>query len=292
MPITERPPGPATASRPPAADFFPGLPPRSEGGSVPLRLICFPYAGGTPSVYRGWDARLGEGVQVIPVLLPGRGLRMREVPYTAMRPLARDIAEALVERELAHDYALFGHSMGALLAYEVACELRERGHGEPLHLFVSGSRAPHLYGDRDDRTLSDADLRQLVRALGGLGDDRSIGSAYLERRLPVLRADLTVCEEYRWIPRPPLGCPMTAFSATRDPIAAQSAVEAWRSYTSGSLLHHHVEGDHFFLNGPARPSLLREIRSELAGLTDVPGDAAPGTPDRLPTPNREPSWTC
>jgi surfactin synthase thioesterase subunit len=182
--------------------------------------------------------------------------------------------------------------MGALLAYEVACELRERGHGEPRHLFVSGSRAPHLYGDRDDRMLSDADLRQLVRALGGLGDDSGIGSVYLDRRLPVLRADLTVCEEYRWIPRAPLGCPMTAFSATRDPIAARSAVEAWRSYTNGSLLHHHLEGDHFFLNGPARPSLLREIGSELARLTDVPGDAAPGTPDRLPTPNREPSWTC
>ncbi|MCX4854903.1 alpha/beta fold hydrolase [Streptomyces canus] len=285
MPITERPPGPAT-------DWFPGLPPATGVDSVPLRLICFPYAGGTPSVYRGWGARLGTGVQVVPVLLPGRGLRLREQPYTAMRPLARDIADALVERELARDYVLFGHSMGALLAYEVACELRERGHDEPRHLFVSGSRAPHLYGDRDDRTLSDADLRQLVCALGGLGDDRTVAGAYLDRRLPVLRADLTVCEEYRWIPRPPLACPMTAFSATRDPIAPGPAVEAWRSYSSGSLLHHHLEGDHFFLNGPSKLSLLREIRSELARLTDEPGEPAPDAPDRLPTPKREPSWTC
>lgn len=290
--MTQRPSGPVTAPRPAAVGWFPGLLPASGAESAPLRLICFPYAGGTPSVYRGWDAHLGTGVHVVPVLLPGRGLRMRERPYTDMRPLARDVAEALVERQLADEYALFGHSMGALLAYEVACELRERGHGEPRHLFVSGSRAPHLYGDRDDRTLSDADLRQLVRALGGLGDDHGIGSAYLDRRLPVLRADLTVCEEYRWIPRPPLACPTTAFSAARDPIAPRPAVEAWRSYTSGSLLHHHLEGDHFFLNGPARLSLLREIRSELTRLTDEPGEPAPGGPDRLPTPKREPSWIC
>lgn len=294
MPITERPPRDTLAPRPPVAGWFPGFTPGTA--SLALRLICFPYAGGTPSVYRGWADQLGTRVQVVPVLLPGRGPRLGERPYTSMRPLARDIADALVAGELARDYALFGHSMGALLAYEVACELRERGHGEPRHLFVSGSRAPHLYGDREDRTLSDADLRQLVRTLGGLGDDHTVGNAYLERRLPVLRADLTVCEEYRWIPRTPLGCRMTAFSATRDPIAARGAVEAWRPYTRGSLLHHHLEGDHFFLNGPARPSLLREIRGELARLTDEPGPEsagpAPDASDRLPTPNREPSWIC
>lgn len=295
MPITERPPRDAPAPRPPGAGWFPGLTPGTDSPS--LRLICLPYAGGTPSVYRGWDDRLGTGVQVVPVLLPGRGLRLRERPYTSMRPLARDIADALVGCELARNYALFGHSMGALLAYEVACVLRERGHAEPRHLFVSGSRAPHLYGDREDRMLSDAELRQLVRALGGLGGDDMVASAYLDRRLPVLRADLTVCEEYRWIPRTPLNCPMTAFSATGDPIAVRPAVEAWRSYTRGSLLHHRLEGGHFFLNGPARPSLLREIHSELARIVDQPGEPAPDAPapdapDRLTTPNREPSWIC
>lgn len=231
-------------------------------------------------------------MQVVPVLLPGRGLRLREAPYTAMRPLVRDLADALIERELVRDYAMFGHSMGALLAYEVACELRERGHGEPRHLFVSGSRAPHLYGDRDDRSLPDVELRRLVRTLGGLGDDHGIGSSYLERRLPVLRADLTVCEEYRWVPRPPLGSSMTAFSATRDPIAPRPSVEGWRTYTRGSVLHHHLEGDHFFLNGPSRLSLLREIRSELGRLVVEPADPAPDAPDRLPTPKRERSWIC
>ncbi|PSM42767.1 thioesterase [Streptomyces dioscori] len=228
-----------------------------------MRLVCLPYAGGTPSVHRNWAAHLGDDVHVVPVLLPGRGLRSRETPYTDLGALVADLADALIEHELAQDYALFGHSMGALLAYEVARELRDRGLPEPAHLFVSGSKAPHLYGDRRDHLLSDADLRQLVRDLGGLGADDTIGSSYLERRLPVLRADLTVCETYRWTPRRPLSCPMTAFSATGDPIASAHEMEAWRVHTRGSLLRHHVEGDHFFLNGPSRPYLLREIRAEL-----------------------------
>lgn len=286
MPITERPPGPpATTPRSPTA-WFPGLTPEGGSHAAPLRLICVPYAGGTASVYRGWEAALGTGVRVVPVALPGRGLRLREPPYSAMRPLARDLADALTDCALTHDYALFGHSMGALLAYEVACELRTRGHEAPRHLFVSGSAAPHLYGDRADRTLSDADLRRLVHDLGGLGDDPAVAGAYLDRRLPVLRADLTVCEEYRWTPRPPLDCPTTAFSADRDPVAPRPAVEAWRAYTTGSLLHHHLEGDHFFLNGPARPALLRAVRDELARHAEP-------EPRRTPdTPKRDSPWIC
>ncbi|WP_234048022.1 thioesterase II family protein [Streptomyces liliifuscus] len=264
--------------------------PDSGAGTPPLRLICLPYAGGTPSVYRDWSADLGDDVHVVPVLLPGRGLRVKETPYTAMAPLVSDLADALVERELAHDYALFGHSMGALLAYEVACELRDRGRPEPTHLFVSGSKAPHLYGDRRDHQLSDAELRQLVRDLGGLGADDTIGGSYLERRLPVLRADLAVCETYRWAPRRPLRCPMTAFSATHDPIAPAHEMEAWRVHTRGSLLRHHVEGDHFFLNGPSKPHLLRKIRAELARHLDESSGPGATARDRLPTVKREPSW--
>ncbi|MFD5698625.1 thioesterase II family protein [Streptomyces lasiicapitis] len=286
MPLTERTQAPAEPARAwfTGPGFGPGpqadgpQPDGPEAAPTGPLLICFSYAGGTPSVYRDWPDLLGPGVTVVPVLLPGRGLRLGEAPYTDMAPLARDVTDALLAAGHVHDcYTLFGHSMGALLAYEVACELRERGQPGPRHVFVSGSRAPHLYDGPDGQGLGDDDLRQLVHELGALGSGDEVGRFYLERRLPVLRADLTLCARYRWRPRRPLDCPMTAFSAAGDPIAPRAHVEAWRPYTSASLLHRRVPGGHFYLNGPARLPLLRELRAELT---------------RTASEEREPSWIC
>ncbi|GAA1894380.1 thioesterase II family protein [Actinomadura bangladeshensis] len=245
--------------------WFPGVTADPEAA---VRLICFPHAGGTPSVYRDWDAHVGEHVQIVPVLLPGRSFRLEERPRGELRPMAEDIAAALIDGGLAGSHALFGHSMGALLAYEVACELRDRGAGEPVHLFVSGSRAPHFYGDRIGAELTDDALLRMVRDLGGLtgaGVDPRSGGPQFARRMPVLRADLTACERYRWAPRRPLRCPITAFSAAGDPIAAPAQVDEWREYTYGSTLRRHLPGGHFYLAGPDRDALLRELRRELGG---------------------------
>ncbi|MEV4506446.1 thioesterase II family protein [Streptomyces klenkii] len=279
---------PLLAAPPREALWFPrfGAPPPAAGAPG-TRLICFPYAGGTASVYRDWRERLGGAAADVAALqLPGRGLRMREEPYTSAGPLVAAVAGELVRRGLTRDYAFFGHSMGALLAYEVACALRQRGEPGPRHLFVSGSRAPHLYGDRAEHLLPDAELRDFAAGIGALGDgDRALlNGAYLDRRLPVLRADLEVCNSYRWRPRRPLDCPMTAFSASDDPVADAAEVEAWRAYTTSSFLRHPVQGDHFFLtgDGPARQRLLRELRGELARLSRASGTRSE---------QREPSWT-
>lgn len=289
MPTTDLLPA-ATRS---AGPWFPGGVVRPDAG---LRLICFSYAGGTPSIYRDWPSHVGDHVQVVPVLLPGRGVRLRERPYAGMGPLAADIATALIEHGFTDRYAMFGHSMGALLAYEAACVLRDRGAPEPVHLFVSGSKAPHLYGDRADHKLPDEELLRMVRGLGGLGGGEAVGGAYLQRRLPVLRADLSVCENYRWTPRRPLGCPMTAFSATHDPIATSPQMEAWREYTSRSLLRRHLPGDHFYLNGASRHRLLTELRGELdrfhPGRLDLDRlRTHQDAPIRPLTQQRTPSWT-
>ncbi|MEV6276614.1 thioesterase domain-containing protein [Nocardia sp. NPDC051832] len=239
---------------------------------APVRLVCFAHAGGAPSVFRDWPDHLGPEVQIVPVLLPGRGLRLWEPASTEIRALAREVATALIGRGFLEDrYALFGHSMGALLAYEVACVLRELDAPAPAHLFVSGSRAPHLYGTSLGAELSDDDLLTWVRRLGGL-----LGSgarAQFDRRLPTLRADLRACETYRPQPCSPLDCPLTVFTAAGDLLAGLEQTGQWRRYTTGSTRRSHFPGGHFYLVGPHRFSLLRELRADLAQYTRGPGSA-------------------
>ncbi|WP_199856763.1 thioesterase II family protein [Nocardia suismassiliense] len=230
-----------------------------------IQLVCFAHAGGAPSVFRDWPAHLGPDVQVVPVLLPGRGLRLWEPASADIGALARDIATALIEQGFLDRYAFFGHSMGALLAYEVTCVLRERGAPAPERVFVSGSRAPHLYGTALGTEMSDDALLAWVRELGGL-----LGSGtrtQFDRRLPTLRADLRACESYRPQRRRPLDCPLTVFSAEGDLIADLEQTEQWRSYTTGAMRRRHFPGGHFYLVGPHRFSLLRELSDDLARFT-------------------------
>ncbi|MFE7721995.1 thioesterase II family protein [Nocardia rhizosphaerihabitans] len=238
-----------------------------------IRLVCFAHAGGAPSVFRDWPTHLGPHVDVVPVLLPGRGLRLWEPASTDIRELAQEVATALIEQCLLDRYAFFGHSMGALLAYEVACVLRERRAAAPERLFVSGSRAPHLYGSSLGTDLSDDALLAWIRELGGL-----LGSgarSQFDRRLPTLRADLRACESYRPQPQQPLDCPLSVFSAKGDLIADEEQADQWREYTAVSMRRRHFPGGHFYLVGPHRFSLLRELRGELARYAPAPGSSTP-----------------
>ncbi len=251
--------------------WFPGA--GAGARQATIRLVCFAHAGGAPSVFRDWPDHLGPDVHIVPMLLPGRGLRLWEPASTDIRALAREAAAALIDQGLLDRYAVFGHSMGALLAYELACVLRELDAPDPTHLFVSGSRAPHLYGTPLGAELSDDELLAWVRELGGL-----LGSgarSQFDRRLPTLRADLRACETYRPQPRPPLECPLTVFSAAGDRLAGPEQASQWRRYTTGSMRRGHFPGGHFYLVGPHRFSLLRELRDDLTRYTPAPGSTAP-----------------
>lgn len=258
MPITERPPGPpATTPRSPTA-WFPGLTPEGGSHAAPLRLICVPYAGGTASVYRGWEAALGTGVRVVPVALPGRGLRLREPPYSAMRPLARDLADALTDCALTHDYALFGHSMGALIAYETAREMLRRGLPGPVALIVSGRVSPqstvrlaHLH----DR--SDAEFAAALLKVGGTPDELFRDDEIRKLLFPLLRADFALNEEYEHQPGPRLACPLTVLGGTRDARVPVPELAGWAELSSGPTQTQLVAGGHFF---------VAERRLEVLGL--------------------------
>lgn len=228
-----------------------------------LRLFCFPYAGGSASIYRAWPKDLPPDVEVCAVQLPGRGGRLPEAPFTELDSLVRALAEALLP-QLETPFALFGHSMGALIAFEFARHLRTRYGLRPEHLFVSGFRAAQI-DDPDAPTynLPDAEFLATVRRLNGTPEAVLQNEEMLSLMLPVVRADVTVCETYVYREGAPLDCPLTAFGGRSDGIVSPEELAAWIVQTSGDYDVRMFDGDHFYING-ARTQLLREVSAALA----------------------------
>ena len=200
--------------------------------------------------------------------LPGREARIREAPYRRMDTLADALAASIGELcggPQATTYALFGHSMGALIAHELAHRLLERGAPAPAHLFVSGARAPQLPRD-DDRmlhTLPDAEFQAALRDLNGTPELVLADRELMELMLPTLRADFELCETYRPPARGPLPCPITAFGGDQDREVSAAAVQAWQQCTRGAFEVVSLEGDHFFLIARGA-QLLEHIELRLA----------------------------
>jgi medium-chain acyl-[acyl-carrier-protein] hydrolase len=211
-----------------------------------LRLFCFPYAGAGASVYRGWRARLPTWIHLCPIQLPGREERIREPPFTNMDALCAALLPALAPY-LDMPIALFGHSMGALIAYQAATRLREQG-GSPIHLLVSGQRAPHLpLGRQPSYDLPEAAFRERLRSLNGTPELVLQDPELMDLVWPLLRADFELSECTPRQPRDPLDCPVTAFGGLDDSEVRRSHLDAWRDTTIRDFELHMFPGDHFYL---------------------------------------------
>ena len=196
--------------------------------------------------------------------LPGREARLAEPPFTRADDLVPAVAEAL-EPLLDLPYALFGHSMGALAAFELARELRRRGRALPVRLLLSGARAPERPNpDPPLGHLSDEDFLAEVR-----GRYDGIPGAVLENPelvqllLPCLRADFAVFETYSYREEPSLDCPISAYGGLDDPRVSEDDLRAWSRQTTRPLTPRMFPGDHFFLHG-AEAAVQRAVSEELA----------------------------
>ena len=230
-----------------------------------LRLFCFPYAGGSTTIYRNWPTKLQTDLEVIAIELPGRGSRIKEAPYDRLKPLVAAAAQALIPH-LTKSYAFFGHSMGALVSFELARYLR-RHHPDvlaPSHLFVSGRSAPQCDGQRlQVHTLSEPALIKEIQRLNGTHSEILADTELLALILPLLRADFAVWDTYVYEHEEPLACPISAYAGLLDEDITRAQVKAWGEQTSAGFRISMFPGDHFFIH--ANESLLlqtlaRELR--------------------------------
>jgi medium-chain acyl-[acyl-carrier-protein] hydrolase len=248
-----------------------------------IRLFCFPYAGGGASVFRGWADGLPGSVEVCPVQLPGRETRFREPAFTRLPPLIEALAESL-RPHLDRPFAFFGHSLGALVAFELARYLRQHQGREPFQLFVSGCGGPQARGQAGSfiHTLPAAEFWQEVRRLNGSPAAVLDNEELTELLLPTLRADFALCETYTYAAGPPLTCPVCALGGLGDDTVDRQDLDAWRELTTGAFRLRMLPGDHFFLQ-TAQPLLLQGLAQELLGARSPAAPRPPEPPVAWPT---------
>ncbi|MET9296310.1 alpha/beta fold hydrolase [Streptomyces sp. NPDC003077] len=257
-----------------------------DTGAPRVRLVCFPHAGGSAAGYRAWAAALAPAVEVVPAELPGRDGRVRETPLRDMDALAADAADRLVGREGRHPpaYAFFGHSMGAVLAYETARELRRRAR-VPVLLVASGSDPPHRVAEasRDRHLLPEPEFLREVLRLGGTSAHVLAEPELLRVLLPRLRADYAAAETYAHRDGEPLACPVTVYAGAADPTVRPELLADWariRATPGEPVVVRRFPGGHFYLDD-ARPYVLRAIAKDVHTALHT---AALRAPDRKETP--------
>ncbi|MGK7915262.1 MAG: thioesterase II family protein [Prochloraceae cyanobacterium] len=227
-----------------------------------LRLFCFPFAGGSASVFRDWQASLPQNIQVCPIELPGRGSRLLESPLENISSLITGLITA-IEPLLDLPFVLFGHSLGALISFELARYLRQEYGKVPLHLLVSGRQAPPIDDLSPMHALSDADLIAELHRLDGTPKAVLESPEMLQLLLPMVRADLKIDETYKYITSEPLSCAVSVFGGLADPETSLDDLEAWRQQTQGEFSLQMFPGNHFFIN-TARDLLLERISQILS----------------------------
>jgi surfactin synthase thioesterase subunit len=228
-----------------------------------LRFFCFPYAGGNAFTFRNWSDFLPERVEICAVQLPGRGNRIHEPPSTKISALIPMIAQAIIGYE---DIPMifFGHSMGAIIAFELARYLRKRRNVNVVHLFVSGRRAPQIALEEPvTHNLPEPEFLETLRTLNGTPNEVFEHPELLELMIPLLRADFAVCQTYEYVHEPPLDCPITAFGGLKDADVTREQLEAWRKQTAASFSLRMLPGDHFFIKS-AQPLLFELMSQDLA----------------------------
>lgn len=237
-----------------------------------MHLYCFPYAGGSAAaIYASWRRQLPAWLALMPVELPGRGRRIGEPLHRRLDLLVRQLADEFTAArtqlpawQAQWPFAFFGHSMGALLAYEVARTLCARGQAGPALLCVGGADAPSQRRDeRLARLRTDQDVVEYLRELNGTPREVLDNPELLELMLPIIKADFAMCANYVHADGAALACPLHVIGGLRDTTSPQS-LAAWQRHSQGGFSLDLLEGDHFFIHSAQQQLLAILIRAAQA----------------------------
>jgi medium-chain acyl-[acyl-carrier-protein] hydrolase len=237
-----------------------------ESPGATMRLFCFPYAGAGASVFRKWPDGLPRNIELWALQLPGRENRFAEPASDLIGPIVEQVADAVSDL-LERPFALFGHSMGALIAFELVRHLRRSGNTLPAGLLVSGQRAPQIKETSPRRCdLPEKEFLEMLGNMNGTPRDVLGNPELMEMLIPVLRADFAVCQKYVYATEPPLPCPIVAFAGRQDGEVGPDMVQLWQEQTSADFKFRIFPGDHFYFQAP-EAGFLEILSQELRALS-------------------------
>lgn len=212
-----------------------------------VKLFCFPYAGGSAMIYNSWNKYIKDSIDIKPVELSGRGCRVKESLYNSINEAIEDVYN-IVKREInEYPFAFFGHSLGNIIAYELACKIREQKYFQPFHLFLSGRGAPHICKQAEPiHNLSDGEFKKEIMKFGGTPNEFFEHPDLLEVFLPILRNDFRLAENYRYKGKSVVDCDISIFFGKEEDITTEEII-GWEKYTSKKCSFYPFDGGHFFI---------------------------------------------
>lgn len=241
--------------------------PRDRVTGAGVRLFCLPHAGAGATAYQTWKRDFPPFVEICAVRLPGRETRLSEKSFSDSHLLVNEMAEVLAG-DCNMPYAIFGHSMGAVLAYELALSLRDKGLPQPETLFLSGRIAAHL--EIRNKPLHelplDSFLAELELRYGGLPRELLADREMLDFYLPILRTDLKLIETYRYHEREPLNCPIVVSAGSDDQSVWEEGLLAWKEHTTREFDLCTFQGGHFYLSGESRQPFMERLQARLKAI--------------------------
>lgn len=236
-----------------------------------LRLFCFPYAGGSAALFRPWLDALPADVEVCGIQLPGRESRLGEAAYTRITPLVENLANAIYPY-LDRPFAFYGHSMGALLNFELARQLRRMDNRLPVCLYLAAYRAPQLPNPNIKIYHLPSEVFKVVLRAEGIPEMILQNEELMQAMLPTLRADFELCDTYEYREESPLACPLAIFGGLEDVRISATDLEGWPVHSSAACSLLMLPGSHFFLHS-AQDLLLTAISQDLEMRLNAPAHA-------------------